>query len=150
MQNYHRGINRTAWRGSKTVGAVFLRARQMIADVPMVTELTIGEHDIRTDAPILQDNCPVERWPVTQAMRIPGTPTCACCVPRGCKNAPVSPQRAIMWLITRWAKCAVAGAYGDLQSPPIRALYNRSVLCHLPRTIRGVSAYPCRFFAQCR
>lgn len=34
---------------------VFLKARQMIAEGVEVTELTIGEHDIRTAAPILQD-----------------------------------------------------------------------------------------------
>ena len=33
---------------------VFIRARQMIAAGTPVTELTIGEHDIRTAAPILQ------------------------------------------------------------------------------------------------
>ena len=34
---------------------VFNRARAMIAAGTPVTELTIGEHDIRTAAPILQD-----------------------------------------------------------------------------------------------
>ncbi len=33
---------------------VFIRARKMIAQRTPVTELTIGEHDIRTAAPILQ------------------------------------------------------------------------------------------------
>ena len=32
---------------------VFMRARKMIADGTPVTELTIGEHDIRTDPSIL-------------------------------------------------------------------------------------------------
>ena len=34
---------------------VFLKARRMIGDGVSVTELTIGEHDIRTAAPILQE-----------------------------------------------------------------------------------------------
>ena len=34
---------------------VFLKARGMIAEGTAVTELTIGEHDIRTAAPILQE-----------------------------------------------------------------------------------------------
>jgi len=52
---------------------VFLRARQMIADGTDVTELTIGEHDIRTAAPILQDMHRAALAGHTGYAAIPGT-----------------------------------------------------------------------------
>jgi arginine:pyruvate transaminase len=53
MQASHR-ISHILGGGSDGWG-VFTKARRMIAQGTKVTELTIGEHDIRTAAPILQD-----------------------------------------------------------------------------------------------
>ncbi len=58
---------------------VFMRARQMIADGTPVTELTIGEHDIRTAAPILQEMHRAALAGHTGYASVPGlslTPTC--------------------------------------------------------------------------
>jgi len=64
---------------------VFLRARQMIDEGTQVTELTIGEHDIRTAAPILQD-----------MRRSPAPRLCAMPSPRGCRNVPACRRHATM------------------------------------------------------
>jgi arginine:pyruvate transaminase len=54
---------------------VFTRARQMIADGTPVTELTIGEHDIRTAAPILQEMHRAALAGHTGYASVPGTTT---------------------------------------------------------------------------
>ena len=75
---------------------VFLRARQMIDEGTQVTELTIGEHDIRTAAPVLQD---MHRavWRVAPDMRrSPAPRLCAMPSPRGCRNVPACRRHATM------------------------------------------------------
>ena len=67
---------------------VFNRARQMIAEGTKVTELTIGEHDIRTAAPILQDMHRAAMGGHTGYASVPGIP-CVMPLPRGSLRAQV-------------------------------------------------------------
>ena len=52
---------------------VFLKAREMIKDGIDVVELTIGEHDIRTATPILQDMHKAAMGGHTGYAAVPGT-----------------------------------------------------------------------------
>jgi arginine:pyruvate transaminase len=121
---------------------VFLRARRMIAQGIPVTELTIGEHDIGTAAPILQDMHRSAIAGHTGYAAVPGTAalrqTVADRVSRrtGIKTLPENV------LITPGGQAALFAAHIATCDPGDTALFIDPYYATYPGTIRGADARP--------
>lgn len=121
---------------------VFLKARKMIAEGTQVTELTIGEHDIGTAAPILQDmhraalagHTGYAAVPGTNALRdrIAARVTARTGVPTTRENVMITPGGQA-GLFAAHVACCDAGDTA-LFIDPYYATY--------PGTIRGAGARP--------
>ncbi len=121
---------------------VFLRARQMIASGTPVTELTIGEHDIRTAAPILQEMHRSAMAGHTGYAAIPGIPAL-----RAAIAARVTTRTGIQTqpenvMITPGGQSALFAAHTAVLDPGDTALYIDPYYATYPGTLRGVSARP--------
>jgi len=121
---------------------VFLRARQMIADGTDVTELTIGEHDIRTAAPILQDMYRAALAGHTGYAAIPGTTDLRDAVAARLQERTGVPTTRDNVLITPGGQSALFAAHMATCNPGDTALYIDPYYATYPGTIRGVSALP--------
>ncbi|MEH6673132.1 MAG: pyridoxal phosphate-dependent aminotransferase [Sulfitobacter sp.] len=121
---------------------VFLRARQMIADGTDVTELTIGEHDIRTAAPILQDMHRAALAGHTGYAAIPGTTDLRDAVAARLQERTGVPTTRDNVLITPGGQSALFAAHMATCNPGDTALYIDPYYATYPGTIRGVSALP--------
>ncbi|MBQ0715762.1 arginine:pyruvate transaminase [Sulfitobacter litoralis] len=121
---------------------VFLRARQMIADGADVTELTIGEHDIRTAAPILQDMHRAALAGHTGYAAIPGTTDLRDAVAARLQERTGVPTTRDNVLITPGGQSALFAAHMATCNPGDTALYIDPYYATYPGTIRGVSALP--------
>ncbi|APE43764.1 aspartate aminotransferase [Sulfitobacter alexandrii] len=140
MQASHR-ITHILGGGSDGWG-VFSKARRMIADGIPVTELTIGEHDIRTAAPILQDMHRAAIEGHTGYAAVPGTAslrdrvaarvTRRTGVPTARENVMITPGGQAGLYATHVACCDV----GDT------ALFIDPYYATYPGTIRGAGAEP--------
>ncbi|MDF1726925.1 MAG: aminotransferase class I/II-fold pyridoxal phosphate-dependent enzyme [Sulfitobacter sp.] len=121
---------------------VFNRARAMKNAGQPVTELTIGEHDIRTAAPILQEMHRTALAGHTGYAAIAGTPalrdaiadrvTARTGVPTGRDNV----------LVTPGGQSALYAAHFATLDPGDRALFIDPFYATYPGTIRGVSGQP--------
>ena len=127
---------------------VFLRARQMIADGTDVTELTIGEHDIRTAAPILQDMYRAALAGHTGYAAIPGTTDLRDAVAARLQERTGVPTTRDNVLITPGGQSALFAAHMATCNPGDTALYIDPYYATYPGTIRGVSALPHAVFAS--
>ena len=127
---------------------VFLRARQMIADGTDVTELTIGEHDIRTAAPILQDMHRAALAGHTGYAAIPGTTDLRDAVAARLQERTGVPTTRDNVLITPGGQSALFAAHMATCKPGDTALYIDPYYATYPGTIRGVSALPHAVFAS--
>ena len=127
---------------------VFLRARQMIADGADVTELTIGEHDIRTAAPILQDMHRAALAGHTGYAAIPGTTDLRDAVAARLQERTGVPTTRDNVLITPGGQSALFAAHMATCNPGDTALYIDPYYATYPGTIRGVSALPHAVFAS--
>jgi arginine:pyruvate transaminase len=121
---------------------VFLRARQMIADGTPVTELTIGEHDIRTAAPILQDMHRAALAGHTGYAAISGTTTLRDTVARRVQNRTGVKTTRDNVVITPGGQSALFAAHAAATNPGDTALFIDPYYATYPGTIRGVSAIP--------
>ena len=121
---------------------VFLRARQMIADGTAVTELTIGEHDIRTAAPILQDMHRAAMGGHTGYASVPGTPALRDAVAQRVQDRTGVPTTRENVLITPGGQAALFAAHAAAVNPGDTALFIDPYYATYPGTIRGVSAIP--------
>lgn len=121
---------------------VFLRARQMIADGTAVTELTIGEHDIRTAAPILQDMHRAAMGGHTGYASVPGTPALRDAVAQRVQDRTGVPTTRDNVLITPGGQAALFAAHAAAVNPGDTALFIDPYYATYPGTIRGVSAIP--------
>ena len=121
---------------------VFLRARQMIADGTAVTELTIGEHDIRTAAPILQDMHRSAMGGHTGYASVPGTPALRDAVAQRVQDRTGVPTTRDNVLITPGGQAALFAAHAAAVNPGDTALFIDPYYATYPGTIRGVSAIP--------
>jgi len=121
---------------------VFLRARQMIADGIPVTELTIGEHDIRTAAPILQDMHRAALGGHTGYAAISGTTTLRDIVARRVQNRTGVKTTRDNVVITPGGQSALFAAHAAATNPGDTALFIDPYYATYPGTIRGVSAIP--------
>lgn len=121
---------------------VFIKARKMIAAGTPVTELTIGEHDIRTAAPILQDMHKSALGGHTGYAMVPGTDTLRDTVAkRTTERTGVVVTRDNV-LITPGGQSALFAAHAAACDPGDTALYLDPYYATYPGTIRGVSAIP--------
>jgi arginine:pyruvate transaminase len=121
---------------------VFLRARAMIAAGTPVTELTIGEHDIRTAAPILQDMHRAAMGGHTGYASIPGIPALRDTIAaRVTANTGVPTARENV-MITPGGQSALFAAHTAVLDPGDRAIYIDPYYATYPGTLRGVSAVP--------
>lgn len=121
---------------------VFLRARRMIAAGTPVTELTIGEHDIRTAAPILQDMHKSAMGGHTGYAMVPGTDRLRDAVAARTTLRTGIPTTRDNVLITPGGQAALFAAHAAVCDPGDRALYLDPYYATYPGTIRGVSATP--------
>ncbi len=121
---------------------LFLKARRMISDGVAVTELTIGEHDIRTAAPILQQMHASALGGHTGYAMVPGTDDLRDVVAaRVAERTGVATTRDNV-LITPGGQSALFAAHAAACDPGDVALYIDPYYATYPSTLRGVSAIP--------
>jgi arginine:pyruvate transaminase len=121
---------------------VFNRARQMIADGTPVTELTIGEHDIRTAAPILQDMHRSAMGGHTGYANVPGTDALRDTVAARVQARTGVPTTRDNVMITPGGQAALFAAHAAVCDPGDTALYLDPYYATYPGTLRGISAKP--------
>ena len=119
---------------------VFYRARAMVADGMPVTELTIGEHDIRTHPRILEEmHCAAMGGHTGYAM-VPGVDALRDKVAARLTERTGVTTRRNNILITPGGQAALFAAHAGACDPGDRALYLDPYYATYPGTIRGVSA----------
>ncbi|WP_299653703.1 pyridoxal phosphate-dependent aminotransferase [uncultured Tateyamaria sp.] len=121
---------------------VFIKARKMIAAGTPVTELTIGEHDIRTAAPILQDMHGSAMNGHTGYAMVPGTDRLRDTVAQRTTDRTGVPTARDNVLITPGGQSALFAAHAAACDPGDTALYLDPYYATYPGTLRGVSAIP--------
>ncbi|PSL20690.1 pyridoxal phosphate-dependent aminotransferase [Shimia abyssi] len=121
---------------------VFYKARRMIADGVPVTELTIGEHDIRTDPTILAAMDRAATGGHTGYAIVPGIQTLRDTVAARIQDRTGVPTTSRNILITPGGQSALFAAHMATCSPGGRALYIAPYYATYPGTIRGVGAIP--------
>jgi len=127
---------------------VFLRARQMIAEGTEVTELTIGEHDIRTAAPILQDMHRASMAGHTGYAAIPGINALRDAIAARVTARTGVPTNRDNVMITPGGQSALFAAHMAVIDPGDTALYIDPYYATYPGTLRGASAVPVAIEAQ--
>ncbi|WP_299725397.1 pyridoxal phosphate-dependent aminotransferase [uncultured Tateyamaria sp.] len=121
---------------------LFLKAREMIAAGTPVTELTIGEHDIRTAAPILQEMHASAMGGHTGYAMVPGTDALRDAVALRTSERTGVPTTRDNVLITPGGQSALFAAHAAACDPGDIALFIDPYYATYPGTIRGVSAVP--------
>jgi arginine:pyruvate transaminase len=121
---------------------VFLRAREMIAQGVPVIELTIGEHDIRTAAPILQHMHASALGGHTGYAMVPGTGALRDSVARRTTERTGVKTTRDNVLITPGGQSALFAGHAAVCDPGDKALYIDPYYATYPGTLRGVSAIP--------
>jgi arginine:pyruvate transaminase len=121
---------------------VFLRAREMIAQGVSVIELTIGEHDIRTAAPILQHMHASALGGHTGYAMVPGTGALRDSVARRTTERTGVKTTRDNVLITPGGQSALFAGHAAVCDPGDKALYIDPYYATYPGTLRGVSAIP--------
>lgn len=123
---------------------VFNRARAMIAEGVNVTELTIGEHDIRTAAPILQDMHRAALAGHTGYASVPGTNELRDTVAKRVQDRTGVKTGRDNVLITPGGQSALFAAHMVACDAGDTALYLDPFYATYPGTIRGVGCLPKR------
>ena len=121
---------------------VFLKAREMIKDGIDVVELTIGEHDIRTATPILQDMHKAAMGGHTGYAAVPGTDALRQTVAKRVQErtgVPTGPENV---LIAPGGQAALFAAHMVACDAGDTALYLDPFYATYPGTLRGVGAIP--------
>jgi arginine:pyruvate transaminase len=121
---------------------VFNKAREMIAQGIDVTELTIGEHDIRTAAPILQEMHRAALGGHTGYASVPGTTALRQTVAERVAARTGVPTTVDNVLITPGGQAALFAAHMAACEPGDRALFIDPYYATYPATIRGAGAVP--------
>ncbi|MEL7166650.1 MAG: pyridoxal phosphate-dependent aminotransferase [Pseudomonadota bacterium] len=119
---------------------VFYKARQMIAAGVPVTELTIGEHDIRTAAPVLQEMQRSALGGHTGYAMVPGTDDLRDIVATRCEARSGVRTTRDNVLITPGGQSALFAAHAAACDPGDVALYIDPYYATYPGTIRAVGA----------
>jgi arginine:pyruvate transaminase len=121
---------------------VFNRARAMIAEGTPVTELTIGEHDIRTAAPILQDMHRAALAGHTGYASIPGIHALRDAIAARVTARTGVPTARENVMITPGGQAGLFAAHTAVIDPGDTALFIDPYYATYPGTLRGVSARP--------
>ncbi len=121
---------------------VFLKARGMIAEGIAVTELTIGEHDIGTAAPILQEMHRSAMGGHTGYAMVPGIDDLRDTVAARVQARTGVPTTRDNVIITPGGQAALFAAHAAACDPGETALYIDPYYATYPGTIRSVSAVP--------
>lgn len=121
---------------------VFLKARRMISEGVPVTELTIGEHDISTAAPILQAMHASAMGGHTGYAMVPGTDALRDTVAARTQARTGVPTTRDNVLITPGGQAALFAAHAAACDPGDTALFIDPYYATYPATIRAVSALP--------
>lgn len=121
---------------------VFLRARQMIASGTPVTELTIGEHDIRTAAPILQEMHRTAIAGHTGYAAVPGINSLRDAVAARVQAQSGVPTTRGNVIITPGGQAALFAAHSAVLDPGDTALYVDPYYATYPGTLRAASGTP--------
>ena len=140
MKLSHRITNITG--GGSDGWDVFYRARRMIADGIPVTELTIGEHDIRTDPAILNAMHGAAIKGHTGYAMIPGTLSLRKSVAARIAARTGVPTTHDNILITPGGQSALFAAHTAVCDPGDTALFIDPYYATYPGTIRGAEALP--------
>lgn len=119
---------------------VFLRARRMVSEGHAVTELTIGEHDIRTDPEILQAMEISARDGHTGYAMVPGTDLLRDTVAARVQMRTGVPTTRHNVLITPGGQSALFAAHMAACDPGDTGLFIDPYYATYPGTIRGVGA----------
>lgn len=121
---------------------VFYKARRMIADGTQVLELTIGEHDTRTDPIILAAMDQSARAGNTGYAMVPGTQNLRQAVADRLQHRTGVPTTPDNILITPGGQSALFAAHYAACNPGDRALFIDPYYATYPGTIRAVGAQP--------
>ncbi|WP_299965522.1 pyridoxal phosphate-dependent aminotransferase [uncultured Roseobacter sp.] len=121
---------------------VFLKARAMIAEGMPVTELTIGEHDIRTAAPILQEMHRSALSGHTGYAAVPGTMDLRETVAARLTERTGVPTTADNVLITPGGQAGLFAAHMAACDPGDTGLYVDPYYATYPGTLRAAGAVP--------
>lgn len=121
---------------------LFNKAREMIAAGIDVIELTIGEHDIRTAAPILKEMHKAALDGHTGYAAVPGTTALRTCVAERVTERTGVPTRAENVLITPGGQAALFAAHMAACDPGDTALFIDPYYATYPGTIRGAGGEP--------
>ncbi|SFK58681.1 pyridoxal phosphate-dependent aminotransferase [Shimia haliotis] len=121
---------------------VFYKARRMIAEGENVIELTIGEHDIRTDPVILAAMDRSARGGHTGYAMVPGTQALRESVAARIQDRTGVPTTFENILITPGGQAALFAAHAATCNTGDRALYIDPYYATYPGTIRGIGAEP--------
>ncbi len=119
---------------------VFYRARRMIAEGQAVTELTIGEHDIRTDPSILAAMEVSARDGHTGYAMVPGTDLLRDTVAARVQQRTGVKTTRNNVMITPGGQAALFAAHSAVCDPGDIGLYLDPYYATYPGTIRGVGA----------
>ncbi len=119
---------------------VFYKAREMIAEGVPVTELTIGEHDIRTAAPILQAMHASALGGHTGYAMVPGTADLRDAVAARVQARTGVPTTRANVLVTPGGQAALFAAHHAACDEGDTALFIDPYYATYPGTIRGVGA----------
>ena len=121
---------------------VFYKARRMVSEGIPVTELTIGEHDIRTHPDILGAMHNAAVGGHTGYAMVPGTDALRTSVAARITARTGVPTTADNILITPGGQAALFAAHMSVCDPGDTALYIDPYYATYPGTIRGAGAVP--------
>ena len=121
---------------------VFYKARQMVRRGIDVTELTIGEHDVRTDPAILEAMDQAARSGHTGYAAIPGMHELREAVAKRVQEQTGVATGPENILITPGGQSALFAAHMAACNPGDRALYIDPYYATYPGTLRGASTVP--------
>ncbi len=121
---------------------VFYRSRQMVADGEPVIELTIGEHDIRTDPSILEAMHKAAIGGHTGYAMVPGIKSLREAVATRIQERTGVPTSYKNILISAGGQAGLYASHTAVCNPGDRALYLDPYYTTYPSTISGVAAIP--------
>ena len=129
---------------------VFMRSRQLIAEGHDILELTIGDHDIRTDPSILRRMYDAAVGGHTGYAAIPGTPGLRATVAARVQERTGVPTTSDNILITPGGQSALFGAHVAVCDPGDTALYCDPYYATYPGTLRSAGTHPIAIAAHAR
>ncbi len=121
---------------------LFIKARKLVAQGHPITELTIGEHDIRTDPIILQAMDASARGGHTGYAMVPGVDSLRETVAGRITERTGIPTTLDNILITPGGQSALFAAHSAVCDTGDRALYCDPFYATYPGTLRAVGATP--------